>query len=101
MDIRWALNQKARWFRATGEHDKCANPIREDMGEVACRFVCKRKLVRSADGREVVSESQLRVLVEPGPQDCFEYNGVRYYPIAIGDALGLYDEAPSFWVVYL
>lgn len=101
MDISWSLNQKVRWFQATGEYDRYAQPLRVDRGEIPARFAHKRKLVRKADGQEVVSESQLHLLVQPGASDCFEYAGRTYYPVHIAEGLGMHDEEPSFWVVSL
>lgn len=101
MDISWALNQTVRWEQATGELNQHAQPIRADRGEIPARLARKTQLVRSADGREVVSHAQLHTRQQIGLLDLVTFEGRPYRPVNTGAGLGLYDAEPVFYVTYL
>lgn len=83
------LNQKAIWHKATGKLNENAEPIYADPKTISVRWEGKRRLVRSKDGREVVSEARVFCIETVQTEDLLEYGGRAWPVIAVSIVPGL------------
>lgn len=88
------LNQQATWKRMVSEDGYPPHP--EEPGTyIKVRWKAKRRLVRNAEGVEVVSEARVFCVEDIRPGDVLEYGGRDWPVIAVSDAVGL-DGATMF-----
>ena len=86
--IRGYLNQNARWKKLISEDGYPPQP--EEPGtEIKVRWEGKRRLVRNAQGVEVVSEARVFCVEDIKPGDVLEYGGRDWPVIAVSEAVGL------------
>lgn len=81
------LNQMAIWHRATGKNEY-GEPVTEDSN-IKVRWEGKRRLVRNAQGQEVVSEAKVFCLEPIKPGDILEHGGRQWPVIAVTDVTDL------------
>lgn len=87
--IHLYLNQEAIWHRATGGLNENAEPTYADPEIISVRWEGKRRLVRSRDGREVVSEARVFCIEAVQTEDLLEYGGRVWPVIAVSIVPGL------------
>ncbi|HHT47376.1 MAG TPA: hypothetical protein GX004_08880 [Firmicutes bacterium] len=87
--IRSYLNQEAMWHRATGKLNENAEPVYAAPKTISVRWEGKRRLVRSKDGREVVSEARVFCIEAVQTGDLLEYGGRAWPVIAVFIVPGL------------
>jgi len=92
------LNQEAVWHRATGGLNENAEPIYADPKTISVRWEGKRRLVRSKDGREVVSEARVFCIETVQTGDLLEYGGRAWPVIAVFIVPGLSGEINHYEV---
>jgi len=80
--IKGYLNQTAIWHRATGRRNEYAEPETRSK-EIKVRWEGKRRLVRSNDGREIVSEARVYCTVPVSPGDYIEFGGRKWPVISV------------------
>lgn len=85
--IRGYLNQNARWKKLISEDGYPPQP--GSPTEIKVRWEAKRRLVRNAQGQEVVSEARVFCLESIQPGDVLEYGGRDWPVIAVSEAVGL------------
>ncbi len=81
------LNQVANWKQMISEDGYPPQPGAPT--EIACRWEAKRRLVRNAQGVEVVSEARVFCVANVQPGDVLEYGGRDWPVIAVSEAVGL------------
>ncbi len=84
------LNQTAVWHSVTGR-DKYGAPTTTSK-TIAVRWEEKRRLVRDAQGHEVVSEATVYCTETVLVGDLLEYSGRRWPAIAVSVIAGLNGE---------
>jgi hypothetical protein len=90
--IRGYLNQNARWKKLISKDGYPPQP--EEPGtEIKVRWEAKRRLVRNAQGQEVVSEARVFCLESIQPGDVLEYGGRDWPVIAVSETPGLDGKA--------
>lgn len=86
--IRDYLNQTAQWYQKTGTNaygePEFAAPV-----QIKVRWEGKRRLVRNAQGEEVVSEARVFCLKAVATGDKLEYGGRQWPVIAVSEMPGL------------
>ena len=86
--IRGYLNQNARWKKLISKDGYPPQP--EEPGtEIKVRWEAKRRLVRNAQGVEVVSEARVFCVEDIKPGDVLEYGGRDWPVIAVSETPGL------------
>jgi len=86
--IRGYLNQSAKWKKLVSEGGYPPQP-QEPGTEIKVRWEAKRRLVRNAQGQEVVSEARVFCLESIQPGDVLEYGDRDWPVIAVSEAVGL------------
>lgn len=81
------LNQTAQWKKMISEGGYPPQPGQPT--EISCRWAAKRRLVRNAQGVEVVSEARVFCEEAVQPGDVLEYGGRDWPVIAVSEAVGL------------
>lgn len=94
--IEGYLNQRAVWKRKTGSNEY-GEPVTKQKS-IKVRWEGKRRLVRSKDGREVVSEARVFCAEAVQAEDLLEYGGRAWPVIAVSETPGL-DGETLFWEV--
>lgn len=82
------LNQIAQWKKMIGGEDGYP-PQPGSPTEIKVRWEGKRRLVRNAQGVEVVSEARVFCIEDIKPGDVLEYGGRDWPVIAVSEAVGL------------
>ena len=82
------LNQIARWKKMVSEGGYPPQP-QEPGTEIKVRWEAKRRLVRDAQGQEVVSEARVFCLADIQPGDVLEHGDRDWPVIAVSEAVGL------------
>jgi hypothetical protein len=86
--IRGYLNQNARWKKLISKDGYPPQP--EEPGtEIKVRWEAKRRLVRNAQGQEVVSEARVFCLGDVQPGDVLKYGDRDWPVIAVSEAVTL------------
>lgn len=85
--IKAYLNQKAVWHRVI-ERNEYGEPITKAR-RIRLRWEGKRRLVRSVDGREVISEARVFCMALVCVGDRLEYGGRVWPVIAVSVVPGL------------
>lgn len=93
MDLSWAMNQDAVYRKLIGQ-DGWGRAIYMPDTELKVRWQFKQKLVRAANGQEVMSEAEAWVplTISPKADDVFVYSGQTYKVINIGTPVSIYGE---------
>ncbi|HHW26248.1 MAG TPA: hypothetical protein GXX23_02780 [Firmicutes bacterium] len=90
--IHGYLNQTAKWKKMTSSDGYPPQP--EEPGtEIKVRWEGKRRLVRNAQGVEVVSEARVFCVEDIKPGDVLEYGGRDWPVIAVSETPGLDGKA--------
>lgn len=81
------LNQAAtlKSYTAQNEYGEATTT----SSTIAVRWEAKRRLVRDAQGHDVVSEARVFTKAAVGPKDVLTYGGVDWPVIAVSDVPGL------------
>jgi hypothetical protein len=90
--IEGYLNQRAIWKKLVSEGGYPPQP-QEPGTEIKARWEAKRRLVRNAQGVEVVSEARVFCEVAVNPGDVLEYGGRDWPVIAVSETPGLDGKA--------
>ena len=81
------LNQTAKWKKMTSSDGYPPQP--GPPTSIKVRWEAKRRLVRNAQGQEVVSEARVFCLESIQPGDVLEYGDRDWPVIAVSEAVGL------------
>jgi len=100
MDISWGMLHDVGW-ETQGELDDYAQPIMVHMGTIKARVNHSNKLVRNADGIEVMSNIQVHVFEPVNVGDKITVTEQTYRVISVRDGLPLYGNKMAFRIVYL
>lgn len=93
------LNQNASWQLKTG-NNSYGEPTYSAAAVINCRFEGKHRLVRSAEGVQVVSEATLYCTEAVKANDLITYDGREYVVLSVADQPHL-DGTISHREVYL
>lgn len=88
------MSMVAGYLNQTAKHKSMTSsdgyPPQPGAGtEIACRWAAKRRLVRNAQGVEVVSEARVFCEAAVQPGDVLEYGDRDWPVIAVSEAVGL------------
>lgn len=100
MDISWAMNQDAV-YRKLIDHDGWGRPTFGPEIAVKVRWQYTQKLVRAANGEEVMCNGKVLtpLTIKPRAKDLFIYDGQNYEVVDPGDPVSVYGE-PSHHKVF-
>lgn len=93
------LNQTATWQVKTG-NNSYGEPTYSVAADISCRFEGKHRLVRSAEGVQVVSEATLYCTEAVKANDLITIGGREYVVLSVADQPRL-DGAINHREVYL
>lgn len=91
------MNQSASW-KAVTSVDEYNEASYTDPSNIDCRFEYKRKMVRSKEGQEVVSEATLFTKSAVKPDDVITYDEINWTVLAVANEVGL-DGTVEFYEV--
>ena len=103
MDISWCMNQDVVYRKLTG-HDGYGRPTYEPDVSLEGRVQFKQRLVRAANGQEVMSEAEVWLPLDPAidpntADDEIEYQGRAMKTINTAKKVDIHGQA-CYWKAY-